>query len=155
MEELNTSVTNLEQEKQNLTDANTKLKQQVTERDGGLEDLRCMQEQLAAAKKELTVQNDAFTKVVHTLAQDKKDLQDEKADLKSQVADLQKKLEDQTPTATMPKVKTYHTGRDGKDNWCAVAETLRITTKELFDLNRDIDRNQFKWDKCVVCIDRS
>lgn len=144
VEEHKTRYTKLEQDNQTLTDANTKLTAQVADRDAALADLKSNQKQLVDENAKLKEQTDAFTKVVHVLAVEKQTLQD-------QVTDLQKKAS----TALIPKLKTFHTGKDGLGSWAAVATRRGIDLEDLFRLNRDIDRNSFNWDKCVVYLDKS
>jgi regulator of replication initiation timing len=142
LETLKTGHTGLKQDKQELTEENTKLKEQVEIQDGQLQDLKGHQTQLVEENTQLKSQNEALTQQLQTLitnqgplAQDKKALQDENADLKSQLADLRRQLQNQPPLAQRPTTKKWNTNESDDTSWVKEADRFSITTAELFRLN--------------------
>lgn len=133
--------TELEKRNQELTEDNTKLKEQVGNQVGQLQDLKDHQTQLIADNALLKAQNEAFTQQLQTLTQDKKALQDENAELRRGLAN--------PPPVNFP-ITTWRTNQGDDRSWDDVAKRFRITTAELFRLNPEINANtQFNFDKLL------
>jgi DNA repair exonuclease SbcCD ATPase subunit len=156
LETLTTGYTELEQDKQKLTEENTKLKQQVEQQDVQLHDLKSHQVLLIEEDTQLKSRHEIFTQQLQTLntnqeqlAQDKKALQDENVGLKGQVADLQRQLATGTTVpAPRPLIQRWNTRQGDDRSWDDVAKRFLISTTELFRLNPDINANTpFNYDK--------
>jgi hypothetical protein len=157
LETLKTGYTEPEQDKQKLTEENTKLKEQVEQRDGHLHDLKGHQALLIERNTQLKSQLEAFTQQLQTLitnqqlTQDKKALQDENAGLKSQVANLPRQLQTKTILAApRPPIQRWNTRQGDDRSWDDVAKRFLISTTELFRLNPEINASTpFNFDKLL------